>query len=537
MRKESSRKADEVYARLKKQIVMSELLPGQQLVELELAGTLGCSQSTVREALLRLQEDGLIVRQGYRGTSVSSITPTESQIFLELRTMLETQAARLSLKRIDESALTALRHIVEEIEAAATNEDPYAVFEKDLAFHMRVFEIADLPALVPVLMRCSMYNHRNKISQTDKPRALTETARRHRKIVEALAAGNADVVEEVVRHHVVSVFGTPEPDAAPRRAEDLMSESMREVFAYIAADEAGFADPVTLPPADGRKQFVARSRKWNQIDARRFAIERFVIPANPLARTEGRDVPAVRVKTAGSQPAASVLYLHGGGWTFGSPETHLGTMSRIADLSGCEVVGIDYALAPEAPFPAGLNECTWSWRWLQAQENSHNTQRPWFLAGDSSGANLALAMMLDLRQIGEALPDAAAFINGAFIEESNSESHRLFGGGDFGLSTARMAWFWNNYHAAGYPEFARTRMFPTEADLNGLPPLLVIAAGLDPLRDDSVKLVKTLAGTSTPFEFRQHAGVIHGFIQMYDRLPEARQAIGEVAAFFRARIA
>jgi len=135
-RKETSSKVDELYKRLKKQIVMSELQPGQQLVELELAGTLGCSQSTVREALLRLQEDGLIQRQGYRGTTVSPISPVESEIFLELRRMLEMRAARLSLEHLTDTKLGILRGIVDAMEQAAQADDGYALFEKDLEFHM-----------------------------------------------------------------------------------------------------------------------------------------------------------------------------------------------------------------------------------------------------------------------------------------------------------------------------------------------------------------------------------------------------------------
>ncbi len=102
--------------------------------------------------------------------------------------------------------------------------------------------------------------------------------------------------------------------------------------------------------------------------------------------------------------AGTILHLHGGGWVFGNIRTHHGAMARLAERSGCTVIGIDYALAPEAPFPQGLNDCAWAWRWLRAHEPARG---PWLVAGDSAGANLALSLMLDLRHAGEPLPDAA----------------------------------------------------------------------------------------------------------------------------------
>ena len=116
-----------------------------------------------------------------------------------------------------------------------------------------------------------------------------------------------------------------------------------------------------------------------------------------------------------------------------------------------------------------------------------------------------------------------------------TESQRLFGQGAFGLTTARMTWFRNNYQAGGIPDFARQRMFPVEADLHNLPPLLIVAAELDPLRDDSILLARKLAQTNTPFEFRQVPGVIHNFLHWSEALPEAVATLDAIAAFMQAR--
>ncbi len=208
-------------------------------------------------------------------------------------------------------------------------------------------------------------------------------------------------------------------------------------------------------------------------------------------------------------------------------------MARIAELSGLTVIGVDYGLAPEAPFPAGLNDSAWAWRWLGAQREALRLSGPWFVAGDSSGANLALALMLDLRNAGEPLPDAALLFYGVYAPDHTTESHRVCGQGQFGLTTEKMAWYRNHYLSGERADPLDHRASPGYADLAGLPPLFVSAAGLDPLRDDSVRLVQRLAEVAVPLEFRIYEGVIHGFMQMSRELPEAMTAFKDAATFIR----
>lgn len=320
--------------------------------------------------------------------------------------------------------------------------------------------------------------------------------------------------------------------AAHSQQTGTMSESMRNVFVLLAVDEAKYPDVTTVPAAEGRKIFDAKHARWNRIDTRLFDIEKFEIPPNPLAGRSSAPIPAACIQLAGIETKGRLLYLHGGGWTFGGIESFMGIMSRLAERTHFAVLGIDYALAPEFPFPSSLDDCTWAWRWLTSQGSSEG---PWFVAGDSSGANLALAMMADLRNSNQSLPKAAALVYGAYCGEEGSESQILFGQGQFGLTTARMAWFLNNYAPSAVPESARPRLFPIEADLHDLPPLLVVAAELDPLRDDSVKLAKKLSQTNTPVEFRQVAGVIHNFLHWSEVLPEAATVLDDIAAFMLSR--
>lgn len=528
---QTASKVIDVYRRCKQQIIMSELAGGQQIVELELANAMNCSQSTVREALLRLQEDGLIVRQSYRGSSVSQISPVEAQIFLDLRTWLEAQAVAHYLPNLTPEHLLTLKSLVVRMEHAADAGDEYALFELDQEFHLTLFQLANLPMLIPVLVRCSYYSHRNKIAQSVAPRTMQETARRHWRVIEALESGDNAELERVLRHHVSSIIGE---DDMQQKEQLRMSPDMEKIQQQLKQEDGHLPNVMDMPLDAARKQFNQVNIRWNQIDASAFTIEHFNI-ASPFARADiPTGIESVRIVHKGNHGKAGViLHLHGGGWVFGNNQTHLGAMARLAELTGCTVIGINYGLAPEAPFPAGLNDCTWAWRWLRAQY-AHETG-PWYVAGDSAGAAMALSMMIDLRHTGEALPDAALLFYGVYSADHTTQSHRLCGQGNFGLSTEKMAWYRAHYLADGRYAEMHPRVSPLVADLHGLPPMLITAAGLDPLRDDSVELVKRLTDAGGTFEFKVYEGVLHGFMQMSSVLPEAMQAFEDAALYLKAR--
>ncbi len=529
MRPRSGLRAAEVYSGLKKKIMLATLRPGQPLVELELAERMNCSQTTVREALLRLQEDGLIVRNGYRGTVISPVSAVEAHECLDIRARLEARAARQSLSRVDGEQLEALRDCVRQMEAAAARDDEYALFESDQEFHKLLFRAANLPALMPILERCSLYGHRFKMTQSTAVRTLKETASRHWKIVEALENSDAAEVERRVFHHVISVIGDPPPSiiASPRRGEPRMSPTMEAIYKRLQAEDGHLPNLLELPIGQARVQFDRINERWNRIERQRYAIERFTIPGPT------QDLPALRIASKTGRRSGTLLYLHGGGWVFGSTATHLGAMAQLAELTGLTVVGIDYGLAPEAPFPAGLNDSAWAWRWLSAQREALRLSAPWFVAGDSSGANLALALLLDLRNAGEPLPDAGLLFYGVYAPDHATESHRLCGQGQFGLTTEKMTWYRKHYLSGERSDPLDHRAAPGYADLAGLPPLFINAAGLDPLRDDSVHVAQRLAEAAVPFEFRIYQGVVHGFMQMSRELPEALAAFKDAATFMR----
>jgi len=306
----------------------------------------------------------------------------------------------------------------------------------------------------------------------------------------------------------------------------------------VQAEDAGLPDITRLPLAQARRQFDAINARWNRLDAAHYRFDTFTIAAPPRAgRAAGQGIAALRVETLRAAPGgaagqATILFLHGGGWVFGNLETHRGAMARLAEASDATVVGIDYSLAPESPFPHGLNDCVWAWRWLRSHAGAPSG--PWFIAGDSAGANLALSSMLVLRDAGEPLPEAALLFYGVYGADHRTPSHQRCGSGDFGLSSAKMAWYRAHYLAGGRGHADHPLVSPLHADLHGLPPLFVTGADLDPLFDDSTALAKKLADTDTPYEFRRYAGMHHGFMQLGAELPEAREAFRDAGDFVRA---
>ena len=531
-----ARRGDAVYTALKQQIILSTLKGGQSLPELEIASTMGCSQGTVREALLRLQEEGLVVRQGYRGSVVSPVSPIEAQAFLHLRAELESRALAYSLPALRPQDLDDLADRVRAMETLARAGDEYGLFEADQAFHIALFQLAPMPALVPVLVRCSLYNHRNKISLKNAPRTLQETADRHWRIVDALRAGRVADAQHVLRHHVQSVTGEgiDAPAQAGLPAVASMSVEQRAIMDDLQAQDGHLPVITTLPRAQALAQFEHTSARWNTLSPDLFALREESIPAPVPTGAPRREIGLLRVRhrTRFDPRRGWIVYLHGGGWVFGSPRTHQGAMARLAELTGCEVVGVDYGLAPDHPFPQGLNDCVWAWRWLRARSAP---QDPCFVAGDSAGANLALATLLDLRHLGEPMPDAALLFYGVYDADHDTTSHRQFGGGDFRLSTERMQWYRDQYLSGARRDPYDPRVSPVRADLSDLPPLFLNLAGLDPLRDDTLALVARLSATNTPFQLHRYEGVVHGFMQMASRLAAARQAFVDAAAFIRSR--
>lgn len=223
----------------------------------------------------------------------------------------------------------------------------------------------------------------------------------------------------------------------------------------------------------------------------------------------------------GAVDDAVLLFLHGGGYFFGSPRTHRTLTSALARYSRMAVLALDYRLAPEHPFPAALEDAVAACRALQ-QEG-----RRVFLAGDSAGGGLALATMLTLRDAGLPLPAAAALFSPWTDLAGTGES--------LGARTCAMFHGQSLHRAVGFylagQDPRHPLVSPLYGDLQGLPPLLVHVSATEVLLDDSTRLADRAREAGVPVQLRVFRDQPHVW-QIYARLlPEARESLREAAHF------
>jgi len=209
------RPGDVAYHEIKRCIVMNEIKPGTTLTELGLARDLGCSQGPVREALLRLQEDGLVIRNGRRGTTVTGLDAEEAAEILALRRRIEMRGALKAVRNPDPSGLASLQALRHDMDTAAEWRDVYGLIEIDMAFHLELFRLAGLNALEQILTRCILHSHRFKLFAPLHIRALPATAARHDVLIDRFVAGDGDGLAEALGAHIDTIVEPASGEFAP----------------------------------------------------------------------------------------------------------------------------------------------------------------------------------------------------------------------------------------------------------------------------------------------------------------------------------
>ncbi|WP_138465664.1 GntR family transcriptional regulator [Poseidonocella sp. HB161398] len=203
--RQSSRRSHAVFVALQREIVLGSLAPGLALTELDLAQRFGCSQGTVREALMQLSEEGLVKRLPNRGTHVAPCPAADARALLQLRREIECRHIDRVVEHSDAALLSGLHGHLNAMRNAARDADEYLLSVQDRAFHARLFAAADLPLVAPILTRCLIHAHRYKILNSQPNRALEETAERHVPILEALEAGDVPRLQALLAHHIATI--------------------------------------------------------------------------------------------------------------------------------------------------------------------------------------------------------------------------------------------------------------------------------------------------------------------------------------------
>jgi GntR family transcriptional regulator, rspAB operon transcriptional repressor len=230
------RPKDLVYASLKRRILLNDLKPAAALTELGVAQDMGCSQGTVREVLMRLQEDGLVLREGHRGTSVTPLDATVAGEMLALRRSIETRGAPWAAAAMTADARSGLVRILRAMELAAAQNNEYELIECDTTFHMTLFGLSGFKALEPILLRLILHSHRQKLWEPRHRRPLRETARRHVDILAALDQGGQPLARELGRHidTIVDIDGE-------------IADSARQTSGAVQSQERGGVDRTAKP--------------------------------------------------------------------------------------------------------------------------------------------------------------------------------------------------------------------------------------------------------------------------------------------------
>jgi monoterpene epsilon-lactone hydrolase len=227
-----------------------------------------------------------------------------------------------------------------------------------------------------------------------------------------------------------------------------------------------------------------------------------------------------------------LLYLHGGAYSICSPFTHRGLASRLGLASRVNVLVPDYRLAPEHPFPAAIEDAAAAYLWLL--DNGVAPERI-VIAGDSAGGGLTLATMLWLRDDGVPLPRAAALLSpwtdlaatGDSLETNKDRDPMIFKDGL--LESAEM------YLYGEDPKHPLAS--PLYADLSGLPPLMIHVGTVEVLLDDSTRLADRAKAAGVDVTLRMYEDLFHVWHYYAQMLPEADEAIAELGAFFKERLA
>jgi acetyl esterase len=271
------------------------------------------------------------------------------------------------------------------------------------------------------------------------------------------------------------------------------------------------------------------------------------LPEPPAVRTEERWLPVpanggipVRLllftplRTAAA-PRPMLLYMHGGAWMQGSPETHWDIAARLADLADAVVASVDYALAPERPFPAALEDCRAALAWCCGPESKAygcDAARV-AVGGDSAGGNLAAALTLAARGTSCALC-AQLLIYPAVDFRLDRPSHRENADGPI-VSVATMPTV-----NAGYCPDARDRSNPLAAPLladshAGLPPAYIAVAEHDPLRDEGLAYAEAIGAAGVDVTLDRGEGMIHGYLRAIGSSARAAASLQRMGAWLAER--
>jgi acetyl esterase/lipase len=313
----------------------------------------------------------------------------------------------------------------------------------------------------------------------------------------------APLARHAIRVPMRRAFG-PKDEDHPRWSPtyEILVRGLREVFKHTAS-----------MPAHERRAYMETLTTPSTLV---WKLRRERISAN--------GVPATWFLPPKANAAPVMLYLHGGAYQFGSVRTYTDVICRIALEANIRVLAIDYRLAPEHPFPAPLEDALKAWEYLRARAYSV------VVAGDSAGGNLALSLALALKERGDAMPKSLGLIC-PWVDIAGKGASIVTNARWDTLPPKNVTDMWTISYAAGH-RFDDPRLSPTNADLRGLPPMLVHAGGREILRDDLRAFSDKAKAAGVAVEYSEYSEMVHDWHMLASfGIPESRRALAEIARF------
>jgi monoterpene epsilon-lactone hydrolase len=242
-------------------------------------------------------------------------------------------------------------------------------------------------------------------------------------------------------------------------------------------------------------------------------------------------VPAHWLDAPGADPGKVLVFLHGGGYQFGSLRSDGELAARIGRAGGMRVLFVEYRLAPEHPFPAAIDDVIAAWRWLRTEQGAD--ARSLAVAGDSAGGGLAVALLIATRDAGEELPAAAVLMSPTVDLTSSGRSMTERVDQDPISTPALLQQLAADYLAGADP---RTPLAsPLFASLAGLPPLLVQVGTSDLLLSDAERLAASATEAGVDVRLEVGEGLPHVY-QLMLGTPEAAGATQRIGMFLSERV-
>ena len=245
---------------------------------------------------------------------------------------------------------------------------------------------------------------------------------------------------------------------------------------------------------------------------------------------EGRAAVPIRIyRPVGASVRGVLLNVHGGGWVAGSIDGDDARCRIIAAKTGCSVVSVGYRLAPEHPFPAGVDDCAAAieWCWREAASLGAPAGKLAVL-GASAGGNIAIAAMLTLAAGGSSCRPAFHIQFYPICDCAMDTPSYVENGTGYFLTTPDMAWYWQAYMAGADPATPLASILRSP-DLGRLPPGLIVTSQYDPLRDEGETLAARINQAGVPTECLRYDDAIHGILTLAPQSALSVVALNEVA--------